>query len=76
VLSNTLRLAMIGVVAGAAVSIATARLIAALLYATSPWDAMTYYATAASLLAVALIAGYLPALRASRISPLIALRAE
>jgi predicted permease len=76
VLSNTLRLAVIGVVAGAAVSIATARLIAALLYATSPWDAMTYYATAAMLLCIALIAGYLPALRASRISPLIALRAE
>jgi ABC-type antimicrobial peptide transport system permease subunit len=76
VLSNTLRLAMIGVVAGAAISIATARLIAALLYATSPWDAMTYYLTAAMLLGIALIAGYLPALRASRISPLIALRAE
>jgi predicted permease len=76
VLTSTLRLATIGVVIGAAVSLGTARLISSLLYATSPWDATTYYATAIALLAVALIAGYLPARRASRISPLIALRAE
>ncbi len=76
VLTGTLRLALIGVVIGAAVSIGTARLIASLLYATSPWDAATYYGTAIVLLAVAVIAGYLPARRASRISPLIALRAE
>lgn len=76
ILKSTLRLALIGVVAGAAISIATARLVAALLYATSPWDSVTYYSTAAILLAVALLAGYLPAMRAARISPLIALRAE
>lgn len=76
VLKSTLRLAIIGVGAGAVVSIETARLIASLLYATSPWDATTYCATAATLLAVAAISGYLPALRASRVSPLIALRAE
>lgn len=76
ILKSTLRLAMIGVIAGAVVSIAAAQLVAALLYATSPWDSMTYYSTAAILLGVALFAGYLPAMRASRISPLIALRAE
>jgi ABC-type antimicrobial peptide transport system permease subunit len=76
VLKSTLRMALIGVIAGAAVSIGTARLVASLLFATSPWDAATYCGMAATLLAVAAMAGYLPALRASRISPLIALRAE
>ena len=76
VLKSTLRLATIGVVLGAAVSILTARLVASLLYATSPWDAATYIGMAVILLAVAAVAGYVPALRASRISPLVALRTE
>ena len=76
VLKSTLRLAAIGVAAGAIVSIGTGRLVAALLYATSPWDAATYCGMAVALLSVAAAAGYLPALRASRISPLVALRAE
>ena len=76
VLRSTLRLAAIGVAAGAIVSIGTGRLVAALLYATSPWDAATYCGMAVALLSVAAAAGYLPALRASRISPLVALRAE
>jgi predicted permease len=76
VLVSTLRLAVIGVVLGAAASIATSRLIQSLLFATSPWDGATYIAMAVALLAVAALAGYVPALRASRVSPLIALRAE
>jgi len=76
VLKSTLRLAAIGVVAGAVVSIGSARLVAALLFATSPWDGATYCGMAAALLVVAAVAGYLPALRASRISPMVALRAE
>ena len=76
VLWGTLRLALGGIAIGAAVSIGTARMIASLLYATSPWDAATYCGMAAALLSVAALSGYLPALRASRISPLVALRAE
>jgi predicted permease len=76
VLVSTLRLAAIGVVVGAAASIATSRLIQSLLFATSPWDGVTYVAMAVALLAVAALAGYVPALRASRVSPLVALRAE
>lgn len=76
ILKSTLRLAVIGIVAGAIVSIALARVVAAMLFATSPWDAATYCSMAAMLLAVAALAGFLPALRASRISPLVALRAE
>ena len=76
VLFSTLRLALIGVALGTAASFATARLIASLLYATSPWDAATYIGMALALLAVAALSGYVPARRASRISPLVALRAS
>ncbi|MGD0910408.1 MAG: ABC transporter permease [Terracidiphilus sp.] len=76
VLSSTLRLAIIGIALGAAVSLAAAKLIASLLFATSPWDGVTYVAVALALLIVALVAGYLPARRASRINPMVALRAN
>ena len=52
------------------------RVMAALLYDTSPADPATLAATAVLLLAVAAIAGYIPALRASRVDPMTALRAE
>jgi len=76
VLVGTLRLTLIGVVLGAAASLATAKLIASLLYATSPWDGVTYIAMALALLGVAAFSGYIPARRASRISPMVALRAN
>ena len=76
VLVSTLRLALIGVFLGAFASLATAKLIASLLFATSPWDGATYLAMAAALLAVAALSGYIPARRASRISPMVALRAN
>jgi len=76
VLVSTLRLALIGVFLGAFASLATAKLIASLLFATSPWDGATYFAMAAALLAVAALSGYIPARRASRISPMVALRAN
>jgi predicted permease len=76
VLAGTLRLALIGVVLGAAISIGGARLIASLLFATSPWDAVTYISMAVGLLAVAGLSGYIPAFRASRINPTVALRAN
>jgi ABC-type antimicrobial peptide transport system permease subunit len=76
VLVGTLRLTLIGVILGAAASLATARLIASLLYATSPWDGVTYIAMALALLGVAAFSGYIPARRASRISPTVALRAN
>jgi predicted permease len=76
VLVGTLRLALVGVFLGAFASLATAKLIASLLFATSPWDGATYLAMAAALLAVAALSGYIPARRASRISPMVALRAN
>ena len=76
VLIKTLRFACVGAVLGAVISASTARLVASLLYGTSPWDGTTYVGMAVVLLAAAAVAGYVPALRASRIDPLVALRAE
>jgi len=76
VMAATLRLAAIGVGVGIVGSLAASRLISSLLFATSPWDIWTYLGMATGLLAVAALSGYLPAWRASRINPIVALRAE
>lgn len=76
VLVNTLRLALAGVVLGTAASLIASQLIAAMLFEVSPWDAGTFAATAAILVAIAVVAGYLPARRASRIDPMVALRSN
>jgi predicted permease len=76
VLSESARLVAVGVALGLAGSLAAARLIAALLYSTSPTDPMTLAATTSLLGLVALLACYVPARRATRIDPLIALRAQ
>jgi ABC-type antimicrobial peptide transport system permease subunit len=76
VLGNTLRLAGSGVTIGTAASAAPARLIASLLFGTSPWDAVSYTGVIPLLVAVAVLSGYLPARRASRIDPIEALRSN
>jgi predicted permease len=74
VLLSTLRLALVGVAAGAAASLVVSRAIAALLFDTAPRDPITFAAMVLLIGAVALLAGYLPARRASRINPMVALR--
>jgi predicted permease len=74
VLTDTFRLAVIGLLLGSIASFAANRLLSNLLFATSPWDPLAYAGTLLTLVAVALLAGYLPARRASRISPMVALR--
>lgn len=74
VLFNTFRLAVAGIVLGTAASLGVARLIASLLFNTSSSDAATYSAMVVILFIVALVSGYIPARRAARISPTIALR--
>jgi putative ABC transport system permease protein len=74
VIARTLRLALIGIGIGVAASIAVARLIASLLFHTAPTDPLTFAGMVALLTGVALFAGYLPARRASKIDPMVALR--
>ncbi len=76
VLAGTLRLALTGIVLGCVASLFAARLISSLLFGTSAWDIGTYIAMALVLVLVAALSGYIPARRASRISPLVALRAN
>ena len=74
VIWKTLRLALIGVAVGISVSFAVARLIASLLFRTTPTDPFTFVGMVLLLGTVALLAGYLPARRASKIDPMVALR--
>jgi predicted lysophospholipase L1 biosynthesis ABC-type transport system permease subunit len=76
IVGDTLRMVAAGIAIGAGASLALARVVASLLYATSPTDPITFTLMVLLLAAVALIAGYLPARRASRIDPMRALRAE
>jgi ABC-type antimicrobial peptide transport system permease subunit len=76
ILSQTLRLAAIGLAIGAAASALLARGAAALLFGVTPADPQTFAGMVLVLALVALVAGYLPARRASRIDPMVALRAE
>lgn len=74
ILSQGLRLAALGVVFGIVVALAAGRAINALLYGVSGRDPLVLTITSAALLAVSLLASYLPSRRATRIDPLEALR--
>jgi ABC-type antimicrobial peptide transport system permease subunit len=76
VLAEGLKLAALGVAIGIAGAVALFRGFSALLYETSPTDPIALIGAAAVLIAVALLACFLPARRASRIDPLVALRTE
>ncbi len=70
------RLILLGLVLGVACSLVLTRFIATLLYGVSPGDLPTYLVVGALLSGVGLIAAYLPARRASKVHPMIALRYE
>jgi predicted permease len=76
VLFRTMRLAIIGIVTGGILSLGLASLISAMLFNTAPRDPITFVIMVLVLTAVALLAGYIPARRASRVNPMVALRGE
>jgi len=76
VVLQAVRLTLIGVVIGLAASFAASRLIASMLFDVSPTDIVTFVAVPVLLAVSALAASYLPALRATRIDPMVALRYE
>jgi len=76
VLRETLFLVMAGLLLGVPAALFAARLISAQLFGLNPGDPGTLVGAAVVLTVVALLAGYVPARRASRVNPLIALRYE
>jgi len=76
VLKQGMLLALIGAVVGVLVALPVARLASGLLYGVSATDPLTYAGITLLLMGVALLACYLPAQRATRIDPLIALRVD
>jgi predicted permease len=76
VLGRALRLAMVGVGIGLVVSFALTRLVASQLLGVSATDPLTFVGVSCLLCTVALAASYIPARRATRVDPLVALRAE
>ena len=76
VVGQAVGLAVIGVTIGLAGAVALTRVIGALLFNTDPLDAMTFAASTVVLLSIAALSSYLPARRALRIDPTIAMRAE
>jgi predicted permease len=76
VLSHGAKMALIGVAAGVAASLALTRLMARMLFGVSTYDPLTFLAVACLLILVALAASYIPARRAIRTDPMVALRYE
>ena len=76
VLGQALRLTVAGVAVGLVASLALSRTLAGLLFDLSPTDPATLACVAALLSGVAALASYLPARKATRVDPLIALRTE
>lgn len=75
-LAHSAVLTLVGIVVGLAGAVALSRLLAAQLYEVSPHDPSTFIATSLLLAVVALVAGWIPALRATSVDPMITLRAE
>ncbi|HZL93353.1 MAG TPA: ABC transporter permease, partial [Vicinamibacterales bacterium] len=76
VLGRALRLASIGIVGGAILAALAAQGLSALLLDVSPFDPLTYGLVAIVLTSVCALASFIPARRATRVDPIVALRAE
>lgn len=73
---RTFNIATLGIAIGTAASLVVAHRIQSLLFGTTAGDPLTFVAMILLLLGVALLAGYIPALRASRIDPMVAMRSN
>jgi ABC-type antimicrobial peptide transport system permease subunit len=76
VLSQGLRLAAIGMAIGFVLAFALTRLMASILFGVSPTDPATFTMVLLVLATIAMLACYLPARRATRVDPMVALRYE
>ena len=76
VLSQGMRVVLVGIVIGVGAAFALTRLLSSLLFEVSPTDTSTFLIVAGLLSSVALLACYIPARRATKVDPLIALRYE
>jgi len=71
-----LRLIAIGLACGAIAALAATRALSSLLFGVKPFDVPTFAATALLLLGIAMAASYVPAARAARVDPMVALREQ
>ena len=76
VLRRTLILAAVGIALGTAAALAVTRVLAKFLFEVKPTDTVTFIAVAALLAGVALLASAIPARRAAKVDPMVALRYE
>ena len=76
VVSQGFTVALIGIVVGLIASFFLTQLLSSLLFGISPTDIVTFASVSLSLMMVALAASYLPARRATKVDPMIALRYE
>jgi ABC-type antimicrobial peptide transport system permease subunit len=73
ILRESLALVCLGIVAGMAAAYGSGRLVATMLFGLSPTDPITFFTVALVLVAIGVLASLLPARRASRVDPAVAL---
>ena len=74
--NQAVRLGAVGLALGIAGALAATRVLDSLLFGVSASDPLTFAAVSAALITVLLLAAYLPARRATRVDPIVALRAD